>query len=166
MNFFNFEKVYSSRQLECSTICLANLLNVIGNKVTSLTFSKEFVLKLRRVAVDLAEQPHQIGFQQKIQAILYILVVFIYKERIGEVRSIREANKLIYRDGILVRSLLELVLPQDRKIAKFYGIVILNLSNKKNNNATKKLIIKSILVNFGRIEHEATLLNLLVYLRS
>jgi hypothetical protein len=124
---------------------------VIGNKVTTLTFSKEFVLKLRRVAVDLAEQPHQIGFQQKIQALLYILVVFIYKERIGEVRSIREANKLIYRDGILVRSLLELVLPQDRRIAKFYGIVILNLSNKKNNNSTKKLILKSILLNFGRI---------------
>lgn len=124
---------------------------MIGNKVTTLTFSKEFVLKLRRVAVDLAEQPHQIGFQQKIQALLYILVVFIYKERIGEVRSIREANKLIYRDGILVRSLLELVLPQDRRIAKFYGIVILNLSNKKNNNSTKKLILKSILLNFGRI---------------
>lgn len=79
MNFFNHEKVYSTRQLECSTICLANLLNVIGNKVTKLVFSKEFVLKLRRLIVDLADQIHQIGFQQKIQAILYILVVFIYK---------------------------------------------------------------------------------------
>lgn len=81
-------------------------------------------------------------------------------------RSIREVNKLIFSDRIFRKSLLELVLPEDRKITKFYGIVILYLSNKKNNYATKKLIISSILVNFSRINHEATLLNLLVYLRS
>lgn len=79
MNFFNYEKVYSTKQLECSTICLANLLNVIGNNISQLTFQKEFVLKLRRVVAGLSDQPVQIGFQQKIQAILYILVVFIYK---------------------------------------------------------------------------------------
>lgn len=40
MNFFNFEKVYTNRQLEYSTICLANLFNVIGNNVASLTFER------------------------------------------------------------------------------------------------------------------------------
>jgi hypothetical protein len=166
MNFFNFEKSYTARQLECSTICLANLLNVIGSEVNQLTFSREFIVKLRRVASDLAECSLQQAYLQKVQALLYILVVLIYKERITQVKNIRDLNKLIFSDRLLVHSLLQLPLPRDRKIAKFYGIVIVHLSNKKNNNRLRQEIMKSILLNFGRIEHEPTLLNLLVCLRS
>ena len=54
MNFFNHAKGYTSRQLECSTICLANLFNAISDKLDELTFSREFILKLRRFTSDLA----------------------------------------------------------------------------------------------------------------
>lgn len=40
MDFFNYAKVFSVRQLECSTICLANLFNVIGSNLCSLTFER------------------------------------------------------------------------------------------------------------------------------
>ena len=89
MNFFNFEKTYTPRQLECSTICLANLFNVIGNDIGQLTFEKEFAVKLRRVALALAEDPSEVGFQQKVQALFYILVVLIYKERIADCKNIK-----------------------------------------------------------------------------
>lgn len=40
------------------------------------------------------------------------------------------------------------------------------LSSRKNNHKWKKLIIKSIFSNLKNIEHETSLLNLLVYLRN
>ena len=43
MNFFNHAKVYTPRQLECSTICLANLFNAISDKLDELVFSREFI---------------------------------------------------------------------------------------------------------------------------
>jgi len=111
MNFFNYEKGYSTKQLECSIICLANLFNVIGNSIAKLRFENEFVCKIRRFLSDLAQDTEQLGFQQKVQAILYILTILIYKERIGEERTIRDVNRSIFSDRIIVNSLLELVLP-------------------------------------------------------
>jgi hypothetical protein len=166
MNFFNYAKTYTPRQLECSTICLANLFNVIGNILARLTFEREFVVKLRRFATDLAIEEQQLGHQQKVQALFYILVALIYKERIGEVCSLRQLNKSIFSDRLLVKSLLQISLPLEKKAAKFYGIVIVYLSNRKNTHNVRKMIVKSILLNFGRIDHEPTLLNLLVYLRN
>lgn len=40
------------------------------------------------------------------------------------------------------------------------------LCSRKNNHKLKKLIIKSIFANLKNIDHETSLLNLLVYLRS
>lgn len=65
-----------------------------------------------------------------------------------------------------MKSLLLMTLPLDKKISKFYGIVITYLSCKNNNHKYKQLIIKSILKNFSNIDHEPTLFNLLVLLRS
>jgi hypothetical protein len=44
---------------------------------------REFVLKLRRFGSELAEDTLQMGYQQKVQALLYILVMLIYKEKAG-----------------------------------------------------------------------------------
>ena len=89
MNFFNHARNYTMRQLECSTICLANLFNAINSNLGVLTFSREFVLKLRRFGSDLVESTDRPGYQQKVQALLYILVVLIYKEKGGESNQIR-----------------------------------------------------------------------------
>lgn len=78
MNFFNYEKTYSTKQLECSIICLANLFSVIGNSIAKLPFENEFVSKIRKFLSDLTEDD-QPSSQQKIQAILYILTILIYK---------------------------------------------------------------------------------------
>ena len=153
MNFFNHAKGYSARQLQCSTICLANLFNAISDKLDQLTFSREFLLKLRRFTSDLAQSSDQLGHQQKVQAILYILVVLIYKQRSGENSPISQLNKQIFSDRVLMGSLLELRLPKQKKISKFYGIVIVYLSSRKNNNKWKKLIIKSIFTNLKFIDH-------------
>lgn len=166
MNFFNYAKSYSSRQLECSIICLANLMSVIGNNLAQLTFSKQFVNKLKRLSSELAQESIQLGYQQKVQALLYILVMLIYKEKAGQMCPIKQINKMIWSDRLLVSSVLNITLPQDKKISKFYGITIVYLSNRKNSNKLKKLIVSSIFRNFQYIEHETTLLNLLVYLRN
>ena len=153
MNFFNYERAYSTKQLECSIICLANLFNVIGNNITKLRFENEFVCKLRKFLSDLNQGTQQLGYQQKIQAIFYILTILIYKQRIGEEKAVRDVNRMIFSDRATVNFLLELVLPVQKKIAKFYGIVIIYLTGKKLNNGLKKKVIKSILLNFCKIDH-------------
>lgn len=123
-------------------------------------------MKLRRFAMDLQEQTDKKSYNSKIQAILYILVVFIYKERITQLKNIKEFNKSLFSDATFIRSLLNLTLPKDKKINKFYGTLLIYISSKQNSKRVKELILISILKNFINIEHQPTLFNLLVYLRS
>lgn len=156
MNFLNYEKTYSSKQLECSIICLANLFNVIEKSIPKLHFQPEFVFKVRRFLSSLASGDDKNGFEQKIQAIFYILTNLIYKQRIGKEKKVRDLNKKIFQDRSIINSLLNIKLPLQKKIGRFYGIVIVYLNNNNNknvNNALKKKIIKSILLNFCYLDH-------------
>lgn len=65
-----------------------------------------------------------------------------------------------------MKYLLSLKLPKDKKISKFYGIIIIYLSNLNKSQKMKKDILSSIISNLSKIEHDATFFNLLVFLRN
>ena len=104
--------------------------------------------------------------KSKLQAILYILAMFIYKEKTNQQTAIADLNRSLYSDRALVKMFLSLTLPRDKKLSKFYGTIMIHLTLQDNSKKIKELILSNILLNFGKIEHEPTFFNLLVYLRS
>jgi hypothetical protein len=73
----------------------------------------------------------------KIQALLYILAILIYKERVNVDRSIQNINNSIYSDRSLVKLLLSLTLSKYKKMSKFYGVIMIHLSNQQNSSKIK-----------------------------
>lgn len=101
-----------------------------------------------------------------MQALLYILAVLIYKEKVDEVPNIREFQRSLYSDRYFVRLLLAIKLPKYKKIDKFYGVVMVHLSNQQQGKKIKEEIVKATIRNLPNVEHEATFFNFLVLLRS
>lgn len=72
-----------------------------------------------------------------MQALLYILAVLIYKEKVDDVPQIKEFQHQLYSDRSFVRMLLAIKLPKYKKIDKFYGVVLVHLSNQQYGKKMK-----------------------------
>ena len=143
------------------------MLNVIGEAVKQLKFEKEAKVKLRRFLAHLLQGSSlRKANSSKMQALLYILAVLIYKEKVEEVPHIREFQRQLYSDRSLVRLLLAIKLPRYKRIDKFYGVVMAHLSSQQPGKMVKGEIVRASLRNLPNVEHEATFFNFLVLLRS
>jgi hypothetical protein len=69
----------------------------------------------------------------KVHAILYILAVLVYNEKINKVHSTRIINSSLYSDRALVKLLLSLTLSKYKRMSKYYGVIIMHLANQQNS---------------------------------
>lgn len=153
MRFFNAAGEYSRGELDSHVVCLANLFNVLGDDIYQLRFERHFRAKLRHFAADLADAPPAPSRTPKLQAILYLLVVLIYRERVATTPTLPALTRSLLSDRLLLSSLLSLALPNDKKTSKFYGIVMVYLASKKNTKKVRQELVASILRNLGRVDH-------------
>lgn len=94
------------------------------------------------------------------------MAVFIYQERSVKKKDGKRSIRSIIADKGIVRAILNISIPSGARISKFYGIIMVAITARTHPKAVREAIVSNILLNIARIEHQPTLFNLLVYLRS
>lgn len=139
----------------------------IGNTPEPIIATPEFKAKIRRFLQELSEeQTDTSSYSNKVQAVFYILAVLIYQERSVKKNEGKKSFRSIIADKGIMKAFLDISLPNNPRISKFYGIIMVAITSKSHTKLIREAIVKNILLNIAKVEHESTLFNLLVYLRS
>jgi hypothetical protein len=94
------------------------------------------------------------------------LAVIIYQERSAKKNDGKKCIRSIIADKGIMRAFLDITIPNNTRISKFYGIIMVAITTRNHQKIIREIIVKSILLNIARVDHQSSLFNLLVYLRS
>jgi hypothetical protein len=98
--------------------------------------------------------------------VFYILSVLIYQERAAKKDGGKRSSRSIIGDKGIAKAFLEITIPNNARISKFYGIIMVALTSRNQPKPVREAIVRNILLNIAKAKHESTFFNLLVYLRS
>jgi len=76
-------------------------------------------------------------YSNKVQAVFYILAVIIFQERNEKKNNGKNRKRSIIADREIMRTFLDISIPPNAKISKFYGIIMLAMTTRSHQKAVR-----------------------------
>jgi hypothetical protein len=77
------------------------------------------------------------SYSNKVQAVFYILAVIIFQERNANKNNGKKCTRSIIADKGIMRAFLDISIPSNAKISKFYGIIMLAITTRNHPKAVR-----------------------------
>lgn len=94
---------------------------------------------MRKFLRHLAEEENTSSttYSNKVQAVFYILAVILFQERNNSKNNGKTRTRSIIADKGIMRAFLDISIPSNAKISKFYGIIMLAITTRSHPKAIR-----------------------------